>query len=135
MKFKRSAALEHIPRQQISLFKLDNDHTFNLVLTHASSRNRVLRYTTTLSPSQYLVMTLLHGIAIVRVGKPSWKVDKVSTAVGGTSTFYHTIPILITKHTTPVAVSSAFNSFSCIDHARICVLWQIHQLSIVPSNC
>lgn len=78
-------------------------------------------------------MTLLHGIAIVRLGKPSWKVDKVYTAVGGTSTFYHTIPILITKHAT-VAVSSAFDSFPCIDYACICMLWQIDQVSIVRSN-
>lgn len=135
MTFKRSATLEHIPHQQISLFKLDNDHTLNLVLTHASTRNRVLKNITILNPLQYFVMTLLHGIAIVRVGKPSWKVDKVCTPVGGTSTFYHTTSILVTKHATPLAVSSAFNSFSCIDYACVCMPWQIDQVIIVPSNC
>lgn len=42
--------------------------------------------------------------------------DKVCTPVGGTSAFYHVVPVLITVYTIPVAVSSAVNSFSCKDH-------------------
>lgn len=90
MKFKGSANLEHIPHQQISLFKLD---TFSLVLPHASTRNRVLRYITMLSLFQYLLMTLPHGIAIVRMGKPSWKADKLCTSVGGITPFITLFPL------------------------------------------
>lgn len=79
---------------------------FNLVLTHASTRNRMLRHTTVLSSLQHLVTIPLH-----ECGETKMEGDKVCTTVGGISMFclfYRTISVLITKNTACVAVPSVF---------------------------
>lgn len=82
MTFKRNAALElgvwNLPKiiNRFFYFKLNNDHTSDLDSTLASTRTRVLRHTIDLSPLQHLATALLCGIVTVRMGKPSWKVNK-----------------------------------------------------------
>lgn len=128
LKFKRSNSWTNQP--STDLFTFGNDHTFNLVLTHASRRKRVLRYTTILSSLQGLVMTL------------HYYSENVQTTLEGVQSLYNCrwnkhllCHYSHFHHQTHCSCCSALcNRFSCIDHACIHMLWQIDQVNIVPSN-
>lgn len=113
MTFKRNAALKLgvLNLQNIFnrffYFKHNNDHTSNLDLTLASTRNRVLRHTSNLTPLEHLVMALLCDIAIARV-ETKLEGEQILTTAGGISSFYHTVPNFITKGIALVVRSSAF---------------------------